>query len=111
MIAESFIRMARSNAKRPLPARGSLLVRFTLWSAIALASALGIGLGIGKTLWHAPFNWLWEMRNWTPVFLLIASVANAQTLLRRILDGSYRGGEADRNSPESSQTTESQNPT
>ena len=108
MIAEWFIRMARSNAKRPLPTRGRLLVMFTLWSAIALASALGIGLGIGKTLWHAPFNWLWEMQNWTPLFLLIASVANAQTLLHRILDGSYRGGQADRNRLEPAQIIETQ---
>jgi hypothetical protein len=109
LIAEWFVRMARSNAKRPLPTRGSLLAQFTLWSVLALVSALTIGIGIGKTLWHAPFS-LWDMKNWTPFFLLIAGVASAQTQLQRILDGSYRGGEADRNRLGSAQTAETQNP-
>jgi hypothetical protein len=110
VITEWFIRMARNNAKRPLPTRRSLLVLFTLWSVIALGSALTVGIGIGKTLRHPPFRWLWEMQNWTPFFLLIAGVASAQTLLQRILDGAYRGGEADHSRLEPTQTAERQNP-
>ena len=108
MITEWFVKMARSNAKKPLPTCGRLLAQFTFWSVIALVSALTIGIGIGKTLWRAPFS-LWDMKNWTPFFLLIAGVASAQTRLQRILDGSYRGGEADRNRLKPTQTAEAEN--
>jgi hypothetical protein len=105
VIAEWLIKAGRRNAKKPLPTRGSLLAQFTLWSVIALMSALTIGMVIGKTLWHPPFS-LWDVKNWTPIFLLVASLASAQTQLQRILDGSYQGGEADRNRLEPTQPIE-----
>jgi hypothetical protein len=94
MIIERFIQMARKNAKRPLPTRRSVLCNLALWSVSGLISALTIGLLIGKTVWHAPFD-VWDPKNWAPFLLLIASVLWAFTQLRIILDGVYRGGSAD----------------
>ena len=76
---------------------------------IALVSALAIGMVIGKALWHAPFS-LWDIKNWPPFFFLIAGVLSALTQLQLILGGAYRGGEADPNSPEPTQTTETLKP-
>jgi hypothetical protein len=68
-------------------------------------SALTIGLGIGKSMWHLAFAQQ-GIEKWTPFFLLVAGIASAQTELQKILDGSYRGGEADRSRIDSAPTQE-----
>lgn len=95
MTTDSLIEAHRRTAMKPLPTRRRLLTIFALWSLIALASASNIGLCIGRALWHAPFS-VWDPKNWTPAFLLIAGVFNAWHQLYLILAGSYRGGEAER---------------
>jgi hypothetical protein len=97
---ESLIEAGTRHVKRPLPSRRRLLTLLALWSMIALLSASDMGLCIGRALWHAPFNGS-DPQNWTPVFILLASVFNGLTQLHLILGGSYQGGEADRNRLES----------